>query len=229
MRAGIIVEGRSDAAVITNILKGKLNISKCDIQYLVPEFDYDETSLYQMRNEEFSNWTIVKRNCQNRQKISDFIESFENERFIVIHIDSDMRNESGFNVTEPATINNISDIEILRNNIVYKLSEWLDNQFIEKIAFAVAVQEIDAWVLTIFSNQETGLYANPKERLFRVINEPNRFSKKEKQKIFDSNEDKFGQYALLSEDFKKTKKLNEAAEKNLSLKKFCEELEKFSS
>jgi len=227
MKVGIIVEGRSDAAVITNILKGKLNISRCDIQYLVPEFDYDETSLSQMRKEQFSNWTIVKQSCMNRQKISDFIENFENERFIIIHIDSDTRKHIGYEVNEPVNINNISDVEQLYRNIVKKLCEWLDNQFIDYVSFAIAIQEIDSWILTQYSNQETDLLKNAKERLHKILNEPNRFSKKEKQKIFNLNDNKFEQYNLLSQDFRNKKELTKFSTKNLSMEKFCTDLERF--
>ncbi len=229
MRVGIIVEGRSDAAVITNILKGKLNISKSDIQYLVPEFDYDESSLAEMNSEHFSNWTIVKQNCLNRQKIADFIESFENNRFVVIHLDSDTRTEIGYEVNEPIAINTIADIELLRQNIVDKINEWLENQFVGNIAFAIAIQEIDAWVLSIHANQETGMSPNAKERLFRVINAPNKFSNKEMRKIFSLNDDKYEQYHLLSQDFRKRNNLQSASLKNISLKKFCESLEQFDN
>lgn len=230
MRVGVIVEGRSDAAVITNILKGKLNISKSDIQYLVPEFDYDETTLFQMRKEQFSNWTIVKQTCENRQKISDFIDIVDSDRFVVIHIDSDTRNEVGYEVVEPILVSNIDEMSDLRKNISDKLCEWLAYQYVEKIAFAIAIREIDAWLITIYSDiNETGLIPNPKERFFnRIINEPNRFTQKEKLKIFRYNDDKFEQYSRLTKDFRNERKLEAATVKNLSLKRFCEELEKFS-
>jgi hypothetical protein len=227
MRVGLIVEGRSDAAVLTNILKGKLNISKSDIQYLVPEFDYDETSLFLMRNEQFSNWTIVKNNCRNKQKISDFIDNFENERFIVIHIDSDTRMEVGYEVNEPINVNNVIDIETLRQNIVNKLSEWLENEFFGKIAFAIAITEIDSWILTLYADHETGLLINAKERLLRILNDPSKFTRKEKQKIFSLRDDKFEQYNLLSQDFRKPKKLMQFQTSNVSLRLFCEDLERF--
>ncbi len=229
MRVGIIAEGRSDAAVITNILKGKLNISKSDIQYLVPEFEYDETSLYQMRQEQFSNWTIVRQNCLNTEKISHFIDIFENERFVVIHIDADTRKEVGYDVNEPITDNNVLEIELLHRNITKKLTEWIDNKLIDRISLAIAIQEIDSWILTLYSNNETGLFLNAKERLLRIHNDPNRFSKKEKQKIFSLNQDKYELYNLLSQDFRKLKNLDQFSDMNISLKLFCKDLERFET
>ncbi len=223
MRVGIISEGRSDAAVLTNILKGQLNIDRSNISYLVPELEYDETTLHQMRLEQFSNWTIVKQNCENRNKISDFFDFVFDDRILIVHIDSDMRNEVGFEVPEPAEVQTIDDICLLRQNIIQKFKEWLNHEYIDKTVFAVAIQEIDSWILSIYMNKETGFLPNSKERLKRVINDPN-FPKKEKQKIFALTDDKFKQYELMSSDFRKKKKLIKASDNNLSLRLFIEDL-----
>jgi len=228
MRVGIISEGRSDAAVLTNILKGQLNIDRSNISYLVPELEYDETTLHQMRLEQYSNWTIVKQNCENRDKISDYFDFFDDDRFLIVHIDSDMRNEIGFEVREPSEIKTIDDICSLRQNVIQKLEEWLNHKCIGKTVFAVAIQEIDAWILAIHSNKETGFLPNTKERLKRVLNDPS-FPKREKQKIFALEDDKFKQYELLSSDFRKKNKLNSIATNNISLKLFIDDLSLKSS
>lgn len=228
MRVGIISEGRSDAAVLTNILKGQLNIDRSNISYLVPELEYDETTLHQMRLEQYSNWTIVKQNCENRDKISDYFDFFDDDRFLIVHIDSDMRNEIGFEVREPVEIKTIDDICSLRQNVIQKLEEWLNHEYMGKIIFAIAIQEIDAWILAIHSNKETGFLPNTKERLKRVLNDPS-FPKKEKQKIFALEDDKFKQYELLSSDFRKKNKLNTIAVNNISLKLFIDDLSLKSS
>ncbi len=80
MYIGIIAEGKGDLAVITNILKGKLSVDKSDVEYLQPELDFDETDLYQMREEQFSNWAIVRETCMRRRKLSDFF-SIDEERY----------------------------------------------------------------------------------------------------------------------------------------------------
>lgn len=223
MRVGIISEGRSDAAVLTNILKGQLNIDRSNISYLVPELEYDETTLHQMRLEQFSNWTIVKQNCENRNKISEFFDFVFDDRILIVHIDSDMRNEVGFEVTEPAEIKTIDDICLLRQNIIQKFKEWLNNEYSDKTVFAVAIQEIDSWILAIHSNKETGFSPNAKERLKRVLNDPS-FPKREKEKIFALEDNKFKQYELMSSDFRKKKTLIKSSRNNLSLRLFLEDL-----
>jgi hypothetical protein len=228
MRVGIISEGRSDAAVLTNILKGQLNIDRSNISYLGPELEYDETTLHQMRLEQYSNWTIVKQNCENRDKISDFFDFFDDDRFLIVHIDSDMRNEIGFEVREPSEIKTIDDICLLRQNVIKKLEEWLNHQYMGKIIFAIAIQEIDSWILAIHSNKETGFSPNAKERLNRFFNGPS-LSKKERQKIYALETNKLEQYELLSSDFRKKNKLNSIATNNISLKLFIDDLSLKSS
>lgn len=222
MRVGIIAEGISDIAVITNLLKGRLGISRADVQALVPELEYDETSLHTMRKEQFSNWILVKQNCINRKKISEYVESVDEPTFIIIHIDGDMRNEKGFDVVEPKALSNQDDITSLRQNIALKLAEWLNQEYLSQIAFAIALQEIDAWVLTIYGEEETDWIPNAKERLDKVLNKWNGFSKKERSKLSLRAYEK---YDFLSEAFRKNKTLATCLHKNKSLAIFCNHLD----
>jgi len=228
MRVGIIAEGRSDAAVITNILKGRLGIDRSDIQYLVPELEFDETDLKQMRLEQFSNWEIVKKNCCEQTVFSGFLDSVDAERFIVVHLDTAERLLKGYDVTEPKKEKNDQYSVRLRENIISKIKDWLNNNYLEQTAYAIAIEETDAWVLTVFSkDKETGFHHNPKERLKKLLNEPNRFSEKEKRKIFSLEDNKYQQYLLLSCELSNNKKLSRFSQKNKSMKLFCESLEMF--
>lgn len=229
MRVGIIAEGHSDRAVITNILKGLLDINKADIKYIRPPDpdsypdDIDETDLAQMQADEFSNWTIVRQECIERTKIANFFDSIENNRFIIIHLDTDTRFEQGYEVSEPKKANTPIYFTVLRENVKSKVNEWLENQYIENIVYAIAIEETDAWILTIYTDdEETGIFPNAKERLNKEINKPNVFSEKERKKLFQL--DTFQRYHSLSYDFRKPKKLAQLANQNLSLKLFCEEL-----
>ena len=102
MIIGIFAEGRGDLAVITNILKGSLNIDRSDIRYELPEFEKDQTDLSLMSEEQFSSWTVVKTVCQERKKIDKFFENpIEQKSFIVLHLDTAERHLDGYNVLEP--------------------------------------------------------------------------------------------------------------------------------
>ncbi len=228
MRTGIIAEGKSDSAVITNILKGKLGINRSDISYLVPELEYDETDLARMREEQFSNWTIVKKHCVEGNVIRQFLSAIDDQRFLVIHLDTAERLETNFGVLEPIK-ENVSGYSIaVCEAVLQKIKEWLGENLTEKIVYAIAVEEIEAWVIPIFelNATETEFYPNPKERLYRAINRPNLFNNRDRKILFQSNE--FDKYLELSKPFRKQRDLTIFCNKNSSLMRFCVQLEKFA-
>jgi len=93
MIVGIFAEGRGDQAVITNILKGKLNIDRSDIRYELPEYEFDQTDLHTMPEGQHSSWTVVKKVCQERQKLAMFFDSpIEQNAFVVLHLDLRINN-----------------------------------------------------------------------------------------------------------------------------------------
>ena len=216
-------------AVITNILKGALGIDRSDIQYMLPELDYDETDLARMRIEQFSNWTVVKSRCENGELIQHFFEAIDDQRFIVIHIDTAERLETGFDVTEPKKEDVEGYVQDIRGAVVLKLKEWLGENIEERIAFAIAVEEVEAWVIAIFDDRilETGFLPRPKEKLISILNRPNLITDRDRKRLFQMNE--FDKFLELSRHFRKVKHLQDCAERNESLKVFCNDLEKFSN
>lgn len=227
MRAGIIAEGKSDLAVITNILKGALGIDRSDISYLVPELDYDETDLAQMRPEQFSNWTIVKTRCEEGTVVQHFFEGIDDQRFLVIHIDTAERLDTGFEVAEPRKENVPEYVQQVREAVVLRLREWLSENFNERTAFAVAVEETEAWVMPIFDavRLETGFYPSSKEKLLGLLNRPNALSDKDRKRLFQMDE--FNKFLELSHPLRRSKSLGHAAGQNESLRLFCNDLAVF--
>lgn len=228
MRAGIIAEGKSDLAVITNILKGALGVDRSDIEYLVPELDYDETDLARMRPEQFSNWTIVKAKCTEGLLVQRWFKGIDDNRFIVIHIDTAERLETGFGVTQPKKEDTAYYTSLVREAVILKLKEWLGENFHEKTAFAVAVEETEAWLIPIYedkASEETGFYPDPKKRFKETVHRTKIFSDKERMKIFQM--DKLNEFKEWSKPLRKMKDLEKYCERNASLKQFCEELKKF--
>ena len=75
MRIGIIAEGRGDLAVITHVLKGCLGLDQEHVQYLRPEYALDETDLHSQREEQYSNWETVKKECVEYSRIEEFLET----------------------------------------------------------------------------------------------------------------------------------------------------------
>lgn len=228
MKAGIIAEGRGDLAVITNILHGALNIDRSDIQYIVPEYFCDETDLAVMRMKQHSTWSVVRQHCIEKNAISVFFNtSINDERFLVIHLDTAERFEINYEVVAPPKSKDPDYVSQVRQNVVNKIKEWLDND-IERTTFAVAVEETDAWVLTIYEDKktDTGHYPNPKETLEHLINRPNFFKSSKERKLFFQKKE-FERREELTQPFRKLKNLTIYRKKNQSLDLFCSSLENF--
>lgn len=224
-RIGIICEGRSDLAVLQNILKAYFpDLDKDNFVSIAPEYYADRTDLAEMKKEEFGSWTLVQKNCEEGDKIRYFIENanlLEGKHLLIIHIDADVRQNYG--VIEPADLTNKDDIQLLRQNIVNKLQSWLAITSIptDNILYAVAIQNIESWILTIYTSAvETGFWLNTKDKLNRELNKK---PEKERTKLFSNNQYDFA--LLVSKDFQKLKNLKKFQKQNQSLADFLEELE----
>jgi hypothetical protein len=224
MYIGIIAEGKSDLAVIRNILRGKIRIDSSNITFLQPELDFDETDLHNMSQEQFSNWELVKQACIEKHKLVNFF-SVEEDRYIILQIDTAEAEKINYEVERPKKHGNQDYSKVLRNNVIDKINEWLENQFNKQIFYAITIEETEAWVLTIYTTQErdTCRHNDPKYELNRVLNK--KLSKKDKNQILkcDNELEKFDK---LSDKFIKTKYLVKYVKLNESLKLFCDSLEK---
>jgi len=225
LRIGIIAEGKSDAAVLTNILRGLLKVDKSQFKYIRPDVYKDETDLNtdaekeKDKEKEFSNWTLVKKECIDKTEIDKFLNSpFEEERILIIQIDTDVRNLEGYEVFEPKKSKSKKYSEALRANVILKINEWLDESF-EDIFYAITIEETEAWLLTLIdkSNNDTDFYLKVKERYFKYINR----NATKKMKNVLKNKDAFIKYGSLSQPLSKLKELTKARSKNRSLDLFC--------
>jgi hypothetical protein len=215
MRFGIVAEGRADLAVITNVLKGAVRVDDQDIQWLVPEYRRDETDRHDPPKAGFSNWELVRTACVDGGGIAEFFDSpVADEKWVVIHVDAA---EADLYGVERAAAGGEGDlVEELRRRIVAQIDQWLGDRFDERVRHAVAVQETDAWVLTLFTTDETASLANPKERLNRAMNDG--FSDKERKRLFQRKA--FPRYDELSKALRKPKQLEECCRRNRSLALF---------
>jgi hypothetical protein len=217
MRIGIIAEGKADLAVIENILKGAIGLESENVQYLRPELFYDETDLSQMPPEAYSSWTWVKKECETGDKIASFFESPVDEpRFIVIHIDAAEAQDYG--VTKPQKKKNQNYADDTRELIVQKINEWLQQRYSNRILYAVAIEETDAWVLTLYLTGDTTRFENVKDKLNRDLSKDKKLKNVLKQ-------DTFVKYDELSRPLRKARTLNHSSKQNRSLELFCKNIQ----
>lgn len=222
MRVGIIAEGPGDLAVLVNVLRGALGIDFEDVQFLRPEYALDETDLHNQPVDRFSNWELVKAECVACDKITEFLESpIEDERLVVIHLDTAEAERAGYDVARP-TRGDAGYAAELRQRVIAKIDAWLTGRHAGFIRHAVAIEETDAWVLTIFSTKDTTARVDPKKDLEKALNKPNALTDKERKRLFQLNA--YRKYEKLSDPLRKRKKLDECARRNQSLKDFVDSL-----
>lgn len=149
------------------------------------------------------------------------------EAFIVVQIDAFECDHIGYDITK--AVKNKSELstysEELRLKILTKIQLWQSGRFIDKTAYAIAIEEIEAWILTLMNNQrdrDTSYYNNPKDILKEVMN-----LDKELKKLF--SKDAMEMFLSLSRDFGKPKNLERAKLKNKSLDLFLQDLDKFKT
>ena len=247
MEIAIIAEGITDVITIKNILKGKLGIDSSDIRVLRPEYSFDNTDIKDSNIDKFSNWEIVKEECCSRDKIKTFLDSpLLDERRVIISIDTDQIEHENFDLKRPEkneeTKKNLEEYsETLVNLVKEKMKEWLENEFIENIRFAIAVEEIEAWVLTLYQNhlqntKDTSSYENPKIKLEllekklnnlsldfskkKKPNEKKRFKKSTKDSSKKKKPNEKKRFEKLTKGFSKKKELKECIKHNKSLEIF---------
>lgn len=224
MRIGIIAEGFADANVIKQIVRKILSVGSEDIQILRPEEKLDETDLKAMN---FSNWQLVMESCQDEKLLSAFFDILEGEAIIVVHVDTAERGNAGYDVNEPIRTGisdwKIYDAEVF-NNVKEKLKSLIPEQFHDRIAYAIAVEETEAWIIPLFENRnnDSASHTDPKCTLSSLIGHDKKLQKK-----FVDTSKKSLDYNGLGKSL--SKKLSIARSRNESLNLFCIDLERFKN
>lgn len=211
MRIGVISEGHADRAVITNILTGLTGIDSSDIEPLRPIDKYDETDKSSQHKLTFGGWNAVQEECQTRKLIDEFL-SIEGQDFIVIHLDTAEADQ--YNVKRPVKSDSYG-IE-LRELVIEQINKWLNTDISTSILYAIAVEEIDAWILPIFDARDSTNSAKPKEKLNTIL---------KKSKI--SSESNYENFLVLSKKLSKEREIKKGKflNYNSSLKAFFEEVQ----
>jgi hypothetical protein len=212
---GIVAEGKADVAVIRNILKGRLGVERHETYVIRPELTTDATDgAYRApRPEEMSNWGLVLEECRQKARIADFLQDQIDEvRFVVVHIDTAEAHVGGYDIPRPDRA--AADYsENLRALVVARIAGLLGPELASQVRFAIAVEEIDAWVLTLHDSQDrrdTGARLNPKERLKHVM----KLKRDPGPELYDG----------WTRDLRKPRQLEAACARNRSLRLFVDSL-----
>jgi len=212
MKIGVISEGHADRAVITNIITGITGIDKSDIEAIRPIYNLDETDKAIVNPKSFSTWSVVKEECVSRELIDGFL-AFEGQDFVVIHLDSAEADQYGISRPEK---NSESFCLELRGLIIEQINTWLNEDLSDSILYAIAIEEIEAWILPIFDKNDSVKSAQPKEKLDRICG-----------KLGLDSTSNYANFLALSKPLSKTKEIRKGRflSYNCSLNAFYEEVQ----
>lgn len=220
MRIGIIAEGFADANVIKALVQKLTGCKDVDIYLLRPEEIFDETDLNAMN---FSNWNLVFESCRDEVLLDAFFEEIEGDAILVVHIDTAERGEIGYEVDEPQRSRGVDYSEysmLLRGNVKSKIESLIAEPYRNRIAYAIAIEETEAWLIPIFDkgSGDTSSHVRAKERLSSLIG-----ADKKNVKKYTDTRHKSLDYMKLGNAL--TKDLNRCRNRNKSLDLFCVDIE----
>jgi len=231
IQIGIIAEGVSDIAVISNILMS-LGVENHQIKALRPQTRTDATDTHTQPEKQHGGWRKVKEDCESGEPFHDFLNHIP-DSCIVVHLDASESYD--YQVQRPTDSHqNDSDYySKLRTVLIEKINSWLQQPFTDKLLYAIAIEETDAWVWTIYEDVNTIHHPKPKEELNDLFFGSKRNIQKNGKTIVNKyqirgGKNKFEFYDKISKPFFiKTDHLNslyECLQYNTSLKEFVEEV-----
>ncbi|HOY18953.1 MAG TPA: hypothetical protein PLC89_16735 [Haliscomenobacter sp.] len=215
MRVGIIAEGTEDQAVISNILRA-YGVDRSDIVSIKPSLQRDATD----ENNPEENATIgtfqgVKNACIGHNGSRPYFEQFflfEDDLFMVVHLDTAEIEQQNFAFAKPVKTGNPDYCTQLRNQVIDLINTWLEHQYSDQLLYAIAIEEIEAWCLTLYTKHDTAQSADAKSKFWREAN---------KKKI-KSGSNKLEE---LTKNFRKLKTLKPLLPYNQSLNDFAASIE----
>ena len=212
---GILSEGTTDHGVIKQVLLGYFEEDADDL-YLNSSFPPEATPFGDPVQ---GGWTVLKqRLLDGHHRLA-----LQDNDYLVIHIDTDVCEEVGFEVSRRDPESSAHrEPDALRNTTIARLKEWLGDDFCEahgdRVLFAIAVDTIECWLLPLLEEKlgkqrkTTGCLVAANEALKRAGRER-----------LDSD-DAVRRYAAEARPYSKRKTLMARGPLNPSLRAFLDEL-----
>lgn len=216
---GLIGEGHTDHKVLENILVGYFDDREGDrIDFIYRPEIGDRT--YQMPKEQFGGWYQVLEYCGSEEFLDGILE--QDVDYYIIQINTDKCPERQYldeNISQLPVEQQVEKVVEKLIEKINKKEESFFDKFQSKIIFAIAVNEIECWLLPIFFEDKN------KSRTSNCLRTLNRqLSKKNSNLIINPNKKDSRKYEGLSAAFSKRKILLKLHPHNPSLKIFVQTL-----
>lgn len=226
MQIGIISEGVEDQGVIKNILTAvakSMNLD-LDIKPMRPSLSRDATDLGNPNNTTIGTFQGVKNACISKFDYERFF-LLEDSGFMVVQLDTAEIDKNGLSFVRPTKNNNPNYAVELRKLMITEINQWLDSEeYQAKTLYAISIEEMEAWCLTMFENEDTTQFMEVKNRLANHLAKKDLTYKKLK---LDPNKHKSLYFETVTKkyNFHKIKELRNSTQRNQSLNDFVISLE----
>ena len=208
---GLVAEGNSDHAILENILLGLFEEDISDeITTLQPiRGATDEAAI-----KAFGGWYKVFEYCRSE----DFRGAFQEVQYLIIQIDTDVSEQTHYDVKKTDESGKKLIPEVLIEKIKLKFKQIIVNEFgqdflnnhQDRILFAISVDEIECWLLPLYYTDNTKSKTNNCDHKLH-----------QKAGKFEKN---YSDYDKISKDFRKSKTLKKLYSQNPSLKIFVDSI-----
>ncbi len=195
---GGIVEGKTDFAIIRNVLAGYFNGPNIKLKPIQPEHFNAP-----------AGWDRVLKCCKSQK----FRQALQFNRYIIIHIDTDVspnfgiphHDEKGEKLTSEQLIRKVTD--------KFRLDIGADfyDKYANRIIFAITVHSIECWLLPLYFSEEEKSQTDNCLRLLKQI-------------LPEFKEKDYEYYESITSKYSNREDLLKLCSENPSLKIFIEEL-----
>ncbi|MCY2988728.1 MAG: hypothetical protein NTY19_12785 [Planctomycetota bacterium] len=212
LKFGLVGEGPIDQTVMENILLGYFEKAEDEriVNYIEPPRPLTDTP---------AGWGHVFKWLERRR----YEGALQYLDYLVIHIDTDVQEEGGFDVPRAAGGKPLSVPELV-DRVINRLKKEVDPAFCQanshRILFAIAVRSIECWLLPL-------LYLDKKAAKITGCEESaNHALRKADRNALSAGGEKFLQsYEDVSSEYRKRKRLMHLRDKNPSLELFIQQLD----
>lgn len=220
MDVRIIAEGPADGDIVKAIVHSITKVEQENIECLLPSDLVDETDRY---SGNFSDWYIVLEKISDEDFLAGAMATVQGDFILVVHIDTAERGHVGYEVNSPIRSGNVEWEQYateLRDAVKQKLEALIPNEFRDHIAYAIAIEETEAWVIPVFESlrHDTAKHAKPKESLERTIGKDKKWKRQ-----YVNKAKKALDYQNLGKAL--VRNLEHCRSNNQSLNAFCLDLE----
>ncbi|MGZ8955907.1 MAG: hypothetical protein ACXW0Q_14665 [Methylovulum sp.] len=213
MLFGLACEGVTDQITIENILCGYFKNSDLDEEITQLQPPFDETD---QKQKDFGGWQMLLAYLSTARFRDDVL----NNHFIVIQVDTDVSNETGFDVSQVDANNQSLVPEVLITNVIAKLVVTIDSgdadfyqQHLDKIIFCVSVHSLECWLYAYHNKKRL---SRPKiTGCYKALSH-----------LLPTTEKTYRCYDELSRAFLNRKNIDAVVEKDPSFYVFIQSLEK---